>query len=203
MAVILLLSSRGGFQPMMLVLIGVSISAICQAFIQILVVKSKLGVTQSLTWLSGSTYGSSWDDVTIAMVTILLFLPIAYYFSKTYDVLLFGDELAIGFGLKVARVRLYLIVVGISLSAISVALVGTIGFIGLLAPHAARHMVGVRHVYVFPISLLLGGILLTVADFLGRYLLAPNDIPAGLLVSLVGAPYLLYLLRKAGKVALK
>ncbi|MEK3886420.1 iron ABC transporter permease [Bacillus sp. FSL K6-3431] len=203
MGIILIFSFRSGFQPIMLVLIGISISAICSAIIQILVVKSKLNVTQALTWLSGSTYGSSWDHVLIAALTLILFFPIIYYFSRTYDVLLFGDELAIGFGLKTQKVRLYMIVLGVILSAISVAIVGTIGFIGLLAPHAARRMVGIKHQHIFPVTVLLGGILLIIADFLGRYLLAPKDVPAGLLVSLVGAPYLLYLLKMTGKISVK
>lgn len=200
MLIILAVGAKSGFQPVMLVLIGVSISAVCSAIIQVIVVKSKLGVTGALTWLSGSTYGSSWDGVWIAGVIILVLFPIIYYFHKTFDVLLFGDELAIGFGLKVSKIRLYMIIIGVILSGASVALVGTIGFIGLLAPHAARHMVGTKHVFVFPISVLLGGILLVLADFLGRFLLAPNEIPAGLLVSLIGAPYVLYLLHKSGKV---
>ncbi|WP_342514730.1 iron ABC transporter permease [Sporosarcina sp. FSL K6-1522] len=203
MAVILLFSFRSGFQPIMLVLMGVSISAIGSAIIQIIVVKSKLNITQALTWLSGSTYGSSWEHVLLAACAVVLFFPVIYYFSRTFDVLLFGDELATGIGLKTQKVRLYMIVLGVALSAISVAIVGTIGFIGLLAPHAARRMVGIKHQHMFPITILLGGILLTVADFLGRYLLAPNDVPAGLLVSLVGAPYLLYLLRKTGKTVAK
>ncbi|MEK5037377.1 iron ABC transporter permease [Sporosarcina sp. FSL K6-3457] len=200
MIVILVFSFRSGFQPMMLVLMGISISAIGSAFIQIIIVKSKLHVTQALTWLSGSTYGSSWEHVLLAALVVVLFFPIIYYFSRTFDVLLFGDELATGIGLKTQKVRLYMIILGVILSAVSVAIVGTIGFIGLLAPHAARRMVGVKHQYMFPITILLGGILLTVADFLGRFLLAPKDVPAGLLVSLIGAPYLLYLLRKTGKI---
>ena len=200
MMVILVFSFRSGFQPMMLVLMGISISAIGSAVIQIIIVTSKLNVTQALTWLSGSTYGSSWEHVSLAMIAVVLFFPIIYYFSRTFDVLLFGDELATGIGLKTQKVRLYMIILGVALSAVSVAIVGTIGFIGLLAPHAARRMVGVKHQYMFPITILLGGILLTVADFLGRFLLAPKDVPAGLLVSLVGAPYLLYLLKKTGKI---
>jgi len=203
MGIILLLSSRGGFQPIMLVLIGVAISAVCSAIIQILMVKSKLHATQALTWLSGSTYGSSWNHVVIALVALIIFVPIIYYYSRTYDALIFGEELAIGFGINTRKLRLWMIIIGVMISAISVSIVGTIGFIGLLAPHAARRMVGVKHQAVFPVSILLGGIILLVADFLGRYLLAPNDVPAGLLVSIVGAPYLLYLLKKSGQVKVR
>ncbi|MFO1443925.1 iron ABC transporter permease [Bacillus sp. Bva_UNVM-123] len=203
MGMILLTSFRNGFQPVMVVLIGVAISAICSAVIQILIVKSKFHASQVLTWLSGSTYGTTWGDVYFAFIVIIISFPIIYHFSKAYDVLIFGEEIAIGFGLKTTKVRLMMLITGVLLSAISVAIVGTIGFIGLLAPHAARRLVGIKHEFVFPVSVLLGGVLLTIGDFLGRYVLAPNDVPAGLLVSLVGSPYLLYLLSKTGKVTMK
>lgn len=203
MGLILVCSSRSGFQPVTLLLIGVSISAVCSAIIQILMVKSKLYAAQALTWLSGSTYGSSWDHVWMAFVTGIILLPLIYYFSRTYDALIFGEEVAIGFGIHTSRLRLWMIIVGVIISAISVSIVGTIGFIGLLAPHAARRIVGIKHQAVFPVSILLGGMLLLAADFLGRYVLAPNEVPAGLLVSIVGAPYLLYLLRKSGQVKVR
>ena len=130
-------------------------------------------------------------------------LPLIYYFSRTYDALIFGEEVAIGFGIHTSRLRLWMIIVGVIISAISVSIVGTIGFIGLLAPHAARRIVGIKHKAVFPVSILLGGMLLLAADFLGRYVLAPNEVPAGLLVSIVGAPYLLYLLKKSGQVKVR
>jgi iron complex transport system permease protein len=203
MGLILICSSRGGFQPVTLLLIGVSVSAVCSAIIQILMVKSKLYAAQALTWLSGSTYGSSWDHVWMALVTGIILLPLIYYFSRTYDALIFGEEVAIGFGIHTSRLRLWMIIVGVIISAISVSIVGTIGFIGLLAPHAARRIVGIKHQAVFPVSILLGGMLLLAADFLGRYVLAPNEVPAGLLVSIVGAPYLLYLLKKSGQVKVR
>lgn len=203
MGLILVFSSRGGFQPVTLLLIGVSVSAVCSAIIQILMVKSKLYAAQALTWLSGSTYGSSWDNVWMALVTSIILLPLIYYFSRTYDALIFGEEVAIGFGIHTSRLRLWMIIVGVMISAFSVSIVGTIGFIGLLAPHAARRIVGIKHQAVFPVSILLGGILLLTADFLGRYVLAPNEVPAGLLVSIVGAPYLLYLLKKSGQVKVR
>ncbi|KGX86090.1 iron ABC transporter permease [Pontibacillus litoralis] len=203
MGIILTLTYRSGFQPVMLVLIGVCISAMFSAMIQILIVKAKLHVTQALTWISGSTYGSNWQEVIIALLTIVIFFPIIHYFTRTFNVLVFKDEVAIGLGVPTVKMRLTMIMMGVTLAGISAAIVGTIGFIGLLAPHAARRMVGSKHQYIFPVSVLLGGILLTISDFLGRYLLAPNDIPAGLMVSLVGAPYLLYLLKKAGKVSVR
>ncbi|NGP46403.1 iron ABC transporter permease [Bacillaceae bacterium SIJ1] len=201
MAIILFITYRSGFQPVMLVLIGVCISAMFSSIIQVLIVKAKLHVTQALTWISGSTYGSNWEEVMAALVTIAIFFPVIFYFTRTLDIFAFNDEAAIGLGVPTVKVRFAMVIIGVVLAGISAAIVGTIGFIGLLAPHAARRMVGSKHQFIFPISVLLGGILLTIADFLGRYLLAPNDIPSGLMVSLVGAPYLLYLLKKAGRVS--
>ena len=200
MGLILLLSYRSGFQPVMLVLIGVSISAVGSAFTQIIMVKAKLHVTQVLTWLSGSTYASTWDDFLIVSVTAVIIIPVLFVYHRTYDVLLFSDDRAVGLGLPLYKLRLALLVVAVTMTAVSVSVVGTIGFIGLLAPHAARYLVGASHKYVLPVSLLMGGLILVLADLLGRYLLAPNEIPAGLLVSLIGAPYLLYVLHRSGRI---
>ena len=200
MALILLLSYRSGFQPVILVLIGISISAVGSAFTQIIMVKAKLHVTQVLTWLSGSTYASTWDEFFIVSVTAVLIIPVLFVYHRTYDVLLFSDDRAVGLGLPLYKIRFILLIVAVMMTAVSVSVVGTIGFIGLLAPHAARYLVGASHKYVLPVSLLLGGLILVLADFLGRYLLAPNEIPAGLLVSLIGAPYLLYVLHRSGRI---
>jgi ABC-type Fe3+-siderophore transport system permease subunit len=115
---------------------------------------------------------------------------------RSLDMLSFGDDTASGLGLLVGRTRVYALIIGVVLCAFAVSIVGTIGFIGLLAPHAARRLVGFRHFPLMVTSGLLGGLLLVAADFIGRVALAPKEIPSGLVVALIGAPYLLMLLRK-------
>jgi len=196
MLVIFLTSWKTGFQPILVALIGISVSAFGSALIQILVVKSKLVVAAALVWLSGSTYAKGWGDLYLALVLFIILVPIAIYLTRSLNALAFGDEVAISHGLNVSKTRAWSLIVGVALSASAVSIVGTIGFIGLLAPHIARRLVGYFHMPLMIVSMMIGGLLLTLADFIGRVMIAPKEIPSGLVVALIGAPYLLHLLRK-------
>ncbi|MDW7652187.1 MAG: iron ABC transporter permease [Bacillota bacterium] len=196
MLIIFFSTWKNGIQPILVALIGISISAFGSAVIQILVVKAKLIVASALVWLSGSTYAKSWSDVYLALLVFILVIPFALYLTRSLDALAFGDEIATSHGLLVSKTRAWALVIGITLSVSAVTIVGTIGFIGLLAPHIARRLVGYFHLPLMIVSMLLGGLILSLADFIGRVSLAPKEIPSGLVVALIGSPYLLYLLRK-------
>lgn len=203
MFVILMISRRSGYQPLILLLMGIAFSAVGAALIQIFIVKANLHASQALTWLAGSTYGTSWHHMWMVIVTFLLILPIVLYYALQIDVLTFGDEVATGVGVNTKKSRLYIIILVVILSAVSVSVVGAIGFIGLLAPHIARRLIGPRMLRLLPLTLCIGGILLLTADFLGRFILAPKEIPSGIIVSLLGAPYLLYLLKQTNAIRAK
>ncbi|MDT8859273.1 iron ABC transporter permease [Alkalihalobacillus sp. MEB130] len=194
--IILVTAWKNNFQPMLVALMGIAISAFGSAATQIFVVKAKLAVAAALVWLSGSTYGKGWDDVYSALILFALFIGPAIYMTRKLDTLTFGDDVASGLGVSVRAARVWTLVIGVALSTIAVSIVGTVGFIGLVAPHIARRLVGFRHLPLIVVSGLLGGLLLVIADFLGRILISPNEIPSGLIVALIGTPYLLYLLRK-------
>lgn len=194
--IILILSWKTQWQPILLALMGVAVSAFGSAIIQILIVKANIGVAPALAWLAGSTYAKGWEELKLAGIVALITIPLSILFIKKFDVISFGDEVAEGLGVNIIMTRLLAIMLGVCMGAVSVSIVGTVGFIGLLAPHAARRMVGFEHGKVIPVSLFLGGILLTSADLIGRIVLAPKEIPSGLVVALIGTPYLLYLLRK-------
>ncbi|WP_188208085.1 iron ABC transporter permease [Alkalibacillus aidingensis] len=196
LVVILISAWRNGLQPILVALMGISLSAFGSAIIQILVVKADLVVAAALVWLSGSTYAKTWDEVQIVFILFIVLLPLAIYLTRSLDAIAFGDELATSHGLNVYRTRLVALITSVTFSAIAVSFVGTIGFIGLLAPHMARRIVGFNHLPLLITSSLLGGILLVAADFIGRTVLVPKEIPSGLVVALIGAPYLLYLLKK-------
>ncbi|WP_078380068.1 iron ABC transporter permease [Sutcliffiella halmapala] len=196
MLIIFITSWRAGFQPVLVALIGISVSAFGSAIIQILVVKSKLVVAAALVWLSGSTYAKGWEEVQLVSIIFLLLIPIAVYFTRSLNSLAFGDDIATSHGLKISKTRIWVLLIGVALTAGAVSIVGTIGFVGLLAPHIARRLVGYLHLPLLTVSMLLGGFLLVLADFIGRVVLAPKEIPSGLVVALIGAPYLLYLLKK-------
>jgi iron complex transport system permease protein len=127
---------------------------------------------------------------------IAIIVPYVFFQSKTLNAFTLGDELAIGIGTSLRKQRLLLLAAAVALSCASVAMVGGIGFIGLVAPHLARRLVGPMHQHFLAIAALIGLVILVAADTIGRSIFQPNAIPAGVVVAAVGAPYFLYLLRK-------
>ncbi|MGI8314273.1 iron ABC transporter permease [Halobacillus mangrovi] len=195
--IVMALGAKAEFQPTVLALLGIGISAFGSAIIQILVVQSDLGVASALTWLSGTTYAKGWAELLQYLIwPIILFIPLLVFYIKTLDVLSLGDDTAKGLGLRVRSVRFQMALIATLLAACSVAAVGSIGFVGLIAPHVARLLVGSANQRLLPVTMLLGGFLLIIADLFSRTLLAPNEIPSGILVALIGAPYFLWLMKK-------
>ena len=191
------LGAKAEFQPTILALLGIGVSAFGSAIIQILVVQADLGVASALTWLSGTTYAKGWSQLLQYLLwPVILFIPLLVFYIKTLDVLSLGDDTAKGLGLRVRSVRFQMAMIATLLAACSVAAVGSIGFVGLIAPHVARLLVGNANQKLLPVTMLLGGLLLLVADLFSRTLLAPNEIPSGILVALIGAPYFLWLMKK-------
>lgn len=195
--IVMVLGAKMDFQPTMLALLGIGVSAFGQAIIQILVVRADMGVASALTWLSGTTYAKGYGELfTYLIWPILLFIPVLFFYIKTLDVLGLGDDTAKGLGLNVRSVRFQMALIATLLAASSVAAVGTIGFIGLIAPHAARLFVGTVNQRLLPVAMMIGGLLLVVADLFSRTLLAPAEIPSGILVAIIGAPYFLWLMKR-------
>ncbi|WP_368652513.1 iron ABC transporter permease [Ornithinibacillus sp. 4-3] len=203
MFLLLLLSRKKGYDPLILLLVGIAISAISASIIQILLVRANVHATAALTWLAGSTYGTNWTGMYIALGTVLIVFPLIIRYFNIFEMMYFQEEIVTGLGVSVQKTRLMMIIIAVILSSISVSIVGAIGFIGLLAPHIARQLVGPSFRFSIPLTLIIGSSLLLIADFLGRFLLAPMEIPAGIIVSLIGAPYLLYLLKKSNEVSVK
>ncbi|EDX71764.1 ABC transporter, FeCT family, permease protein [Coleofasciculus chthonoplastes PCC 7420] len=129
----------------------------------------------------------------------LILLPLAWLISRWLDLMALGEDLPRTLGLSLEKARLMSVAIAVGLAATAVATVGTISFVGLLAPHAARLLVGSRHRQLLPIAAILGAILVTLADSLGRIILAPREMPSGLVTALIGAPYFLWLLYRNQK----
>lgn len=196
-AIVLLLSWKMNFQPAVMALMGIGISAAGSAVIQILIVRFNLNAASALTWLSGSTYARGFQELQWYLIgPLLIIVPIAYYFIKQMDLLALGEETAIGVGLNVTFLRWTMSLLATTIAAFAVAAAGTIGFVGLVAPHIARMLVGHDNRRIFPLSMLIGGGFLVWADALGRLVLAPKEIPSGIVVAMIGAPFLLWLMRK-------
>ncbi|WP_430789662.1 FecCD family ABC transporter permease [Virgibacillus flavescens] len=187
---------RKGVNPSTLALVGIALGAICHAGIQFLMVKFPIEINAALIWLTGSLWGKSWNDVLLLLPWIILLVPLSMVLATRLDILNLGDDVAEGLGENTERTRLILLIVAVALAGSSVAVVGSLGFLGLIAPHIARQLVGNRHSLLLPTSAIMGMLLLILADALGRGLAPPAEIPAGIFTAILGAPYFLFLLRK-------
>lgn len=193
-AVIFLFAWRKSLNPPVLILLGIAVSAIGSAGIQALIVLGPLWGSTSYIWLTGSTYGRTWDQFLIICIFLTVLLPVAWWLGRRFDLLAFTDDSAIGLGLSARKTRLAAMSVGVLLAAGAVAAVGTVGFLGLIVPHMIRSLIGHNTRQSIILSSLLGALLLVLADAIGRTILAPIEIPSGLLITLIGAPYFLFLM---------
>ena len=188
---------EGGLAPIRLILTGVAMQAGLSALTTVLVVK--LDETQFdfvATWQAGSIWGSNWKFVLALLPWLLLLIPYVLSKSRALDVLSLGDDIAYGLGASVEKERRRLLVSAVALAASCVAVSGSISFVGLIAPHLARRLVGPRHRILLPACALAGAVLVSVSDTVARVIAQPFEIPTGIMVAIIGAPYFLYLLVK-------
>lgn len=189
---------NGAVSPVRMILVGIGIGMLFNAFN--LLFQMKMQYHQFISaaiWLAGSIYGSNWKFVAALLPWILILMPYAYYKSNILNVMNLGEQNATGLGVRIERERFLLSLAAVALASACVSIGGGISFVGLVAPHLARRLVGPRHEYLIPVSAVLGSILLLVSDMFARQLLAPNEIPTGIVVAVIGAPYFLYLLAKS------
>jgi iron complex transport system permease protein len=184
----------GSSTPIRLILIGIAAEATVGAVTSIMLLFGRIEqVQQAYIWLTGSVYGRNWEHVHVLGGWLLVFLPAAILMARQLNTLGLGDDTAIGLGLRVEWQRGVLMVVSVALAAAAVAVAGTIGFIGLVVPHVTRRLVGPSHEGLIPVSALFGGALLVLADLIGRWVIAPSELPIGVVTAMIGAPYFLYL----------
>ena len=194
-AIVYALAWRGGLDTGRLVLIGIGTWSLGMAVITLIILASDPWNTpKALTWLSGSTYGRTVDRLWPLIAALALFLPFIAAHRREIDLLALDDDTPRVLGVRLERTRLLLLAAAAVLTAAAVAVVGVIGFVGLVAPHLARALVGSRHTRVLPVAILLGTLLVSIADTLGRTVVAPAQIPAGLMCALIGTPYFIWLL---------
>ncbi len=192
------LSWRGGLDADRLVLVGIGLWYGLSSLSGYLLLRANPWDTPRIyTWLSGTTYGRSWDQVLPIAVALVVSLPIAFAVRRELDLLALDDDTPRLVGVNLERTRRLVLGVAAVLGAFSVAAVGVVGFVGLVAPHLARALVGSRSARTIPVAVLLGAMLLGLADVVGRTAIAPAQLPAGLAVAMLGAPYFVYLLARS------
>lgn len=190
-------SRTEGMQPMKFIITGVGFSlALSGVMIVLISSVDRVKVDFISRWLAGNVWGTDWPFVVALLPWLIVLIPFVLYKSRSLNLLALNEGTAIGAGVPIQKDRILLMLAAVALAASAVSVTGGIAFIGLMSPHIARALVGPRHQLFVPVSILIGGWLLLVADTIGRNLADPDGMPAGIVVALIGAPYFLYLLLK-------
>ncbi|TYR81434.1 iron ABC transporter permease [Priestia megaterium] len=188
---------NGGLQPVRLVLTGIGFSMALSGMMIVLISSAERQKVDFIAkWLAGSIWGTDWPFVLALLPWLIVLIPYTLYKANRLNLLGLSEPVAIGVGVSVEKERIMLLLAAVALAASAVSVTGGIAFIGLMAPHIAKGLVGPRNQLFIPVAILLGGWLLLVADTIGRNIVQPDGIPAGIIVALIGAPYFMYLLFK-------
>lgn len=194
-SVVMLVAHFRRLSAIHLALIGVAVGFLFEAGVDyLLVVSSDSESSAPMIWLTGSLWGRTWDHVAITWIPLVGLSAAALVLSYRLDLIALGEATATGVGLNVPRQRLLLLQVAALLASLAVAVVGIMGFVGLMAPHIARRMVGGSHRLMLPVSALVGMLLVVSADGIGRAIAPPIEVSAGIIVALIGAPFFIYIM---------
>lgn len=184
------------FRPIKMAIIGVALSALWAAISHYLMLTNPVEINTAMLWLTGSLWGRSWAYVNVVLPWLLVLLPLPFIFCRDLDTLGLGENKASTLGVSVNKTQILVLVLAVALSTTAVAICGPIAFLGLVAPHLARKLVGGRHRTLLPASMLIGTLLLQISDILARVIDPPTELPAGILTAIIGAPYFFYLLMR-------
>jgi iron complex transport system permease protein len=192
---IYILAWKNGINSSRLLLIGIGINVAFTSILTIFQLKfTTTEFNRIMAWTSGSIWGASWKYVLAILPFIIVFMAITIYKSRYLDVLNLGDEISTGLGIEVEKERRKLIIYAVILAGVATSVAGSIGFLGLVAPHISRKLVGPKHKKLIPTAALVGTLILLVSDTIARNLIAPMEIPVGIVVAIIGVPYFIYLM---------
>lgn len=195
--IVFFLSYRNGIgvRPIRLVLNGVAVGAgVSALMIVVSLLMSHETYQFAAGFLAGTIWGTSWPHVWIIAAGLILIMPVVLSKIQVLNILRMNTLNAISLGVDLKKERIVLLVCAVGLASVSVSVSGGIAFVGLVAPHLSRRLIGVDHKLVMPLSALSGGLLVLIADTAGRILFFPEALPAGVIVAIIGAPYFIYLL---------
>ena len=191
-------ASVRGMTSLKLALVGMAIHLLLTSLTKGLILFNDR-ITNVLYWLSGSISDSGWIEVRLILPWSIIGLLLAFSLAKSLAIFQLGQDVAVGLGQNITRIRIFAAVAVVLLAGVTVAVAGAIGFIGLMVPHIVRRLVGEDYRYVLPVSALCGGLLLTTADVLARFIAYPYESPVGIVTALLGAPFFLYLAKRQTK----
>ncbi|MED4599100.1 iron ABC transporter permease [Paenibacillus validus] len=193
-------SWKSGLIPIRIILVGIAINATFSGLGQSFNYRGSYAVTSINQAVTSILTMKNWGDVHIMLVYGTIGLLLAWLVSPWCNLLALQDKSAKNVGLHVSRARLWISAIAVLLAAVATAIGGLIAFVGLLVPHIARLLVGSDHKVLIPFSALAGALLILTADTLGRTVLAPAEIPASIIMTVIGGPFLIFLLRKSDRV---
>ncbi len=184
-----------GLQPVRLILVGVGFSMALSGLMIVLISSAEREKVDFIAkWLAGNIWGTDWPFIWSILPWLLILIPFSLFRANRLNILGLSEPVSIGLGISIKKERIILLTTAVALAASAVSVTGGIAFVGLMAPHMAKALIGPRNQLFMPIALLIGGWLLLLADTIGRNIVDPDGIPAGIIVALIGAPYFIYLL---------
>ncbi|MEM6634313.1 MAG: iron ABC transporter permease [Pseudomonadota bacterium] len=194
-AIIYILAEVRPVSPARLALVGIAVGFTADAGVDfILVTADTYDISAPLVWLTGSLWSRGWSHLGAVAPLLICLMGVCLLLSYRLDIIRLGSAQATGLGMHVRRARLVLLTLATLLAAVSVSVVGVLGFVGLMAPHIARLLVGGAHRTLLPVALLVGALLVVIADAAGRALVPGIEISAGILTAIFGAPFFVFLL---------
>ena len=190
------LAYEKGVSPVKMILSGMAVSAMFAAFNDIIKSFFSDNLQHSVSFFVGTLNGTTWDDLKLIGPYMAVGIIVCFLLPSKMNILMLGDEMANSLGLRVERFRLFLIAAASLLAGSSVAVAGMISFVGLIVPHISRLIIGSDYKYLFPTSILMGYSLVVICDTIGRVVLPVGEMSVSIVLSFIGAPFFLYLLRK-------
>jgi iron complex transport system permease protein len=179
-----------------IILAGIAINALVSSFNGFFLLKSGSNVTQIIYWMSEGLNGKGWNEFNFTLGFVLAGLFFAILISKDMNILSLGEEVSINLGLNIKRIQTVSIIISSLMAASAVAIAGIISFVGLIIPNISRLIIGSDYRYSIPLSIILGSLFLVIADLISRTIIAPSEIPVGIVTSFIGAPVFIWLILK-------
>ncbi len=186
---------QGQLDPQRLILVGIAISAGLSALILFVSLKmAPQDFEMATIWIRGSVSNANWLNIVMILPWLICFVPLIFLKATVLDLLQLGEEKAIGLGVAVEKEKIILLLSSIGVISASVSISGSLVFVGLIAPHISRQLIGRHHRYSLPASGLIGMLLVVSADLIAKVIFAPVELPVGTVISIIGVPFFMYLL---------
>lgn len=191
------LAYKDGVSPIKMILSGLAVSAMLGAFSDVIKIYFSDNLSYATGFLVGGLNGVTWSNVQMVLPYASIGILACIFLPVKMNILMLGDEVANSLGINTESFRFLLIIISSLLAGASISVAGIVNFVGLIVPHISRLLVGSDYRYLFPTSILLGAFMVVVCDTIGRIIILPAEMPVGIILSVIGAPFFLYLLRKS------